>query len=454
MFSLDDIVKATGGGVSACEPLKNTNFSGASIDTRTLKSDELFVPLKGDNVDGHDFLEAALSISGCCLSSRRETVKPSQGTVIVYVEDTLRALQSIGAYIRNKKSIPVIAITGTNGKTTTKEIVSNVLSFGYKVFKSTGNFNNHIGLPLSLTKLNKENAVVLEMGASVPGDIELLCNIAVPDTGIVTNLGPGHLEGFGDMETLRKTKLELMDFASVVIVNGDDKYLMEEVNRKNESLNRVIVTYGFGKDSLVRAQNVEPVRDGFGFSAQVTFPDGDSKKLTTKIPGIFNIHNALAAISAGFVHGINKNDMVSAVSGFSGVSMRLEIEKRKGMTLIKDIYNSNPASTVSAVKELCRLKDRRTVAVLGDMLELGKDSEKYHMELGRLLCAEGVDVFIAVGPLMGFAAEEYIKCVNSGGVYKAETAVEAAAILNRVAAYGDTVLVKGSRKLKMEGVLG
>ncbi|MBF0465270.1 MAG: UDP-N-acetylmuramoyl-tripeptide--D-alanyl-D-alanine ligase [Nitrospirae bacterium] len=452
MFTVDDIVKATGGKVLSDNSTKELLLSGASIDSRTLKTHELFVPLKGNNVDGHDFIETALGKACCCLCSRGG-VKPPKGTVVVFVEDTLKALQSLGAYVRASKKIPVIAITGTNGKTTTKELLYKVLSTGYNVFKTMGNFNNHIGLPLSLSKLNDESAAVLEMGASVAGDIELLCNIARPDIGIVTNLGAGHLEGFGDMETLRKTKLELMDFASTMIVNGDDNYLMEEVIRKNNTLKRELLTYGFGSHCAMRAENVESLTDGTGFSARVVFPDGDIKALITNIAGVFNVHNALSALSAGFKLGLNKDDMTEAVSEFSGVPLRLEIERRDGMLLIKDLYNSNPASTKAAVEELCRLKSGRTVAVLGDMLELGAESEKFHRELGQLLSLKGIDVFIAVGKLMGLASDEYQKGESSGAAYKADNAKAAAEILNTVVAQGDTVLIKGSRALKMEGVI-
>src|SRR4030042_2002669 len=350
ILTIEDIITATGGKVI----YGNSNtFTGVSIDSRTIKEGELFIALKGGRFDGHNFLHEALKRGSGSLVNIYPG-EPVNGKTIIYVNNTLRALQEIARYMRLKKDIPVIAVTGSNGKTTTKELIASILSTGYRLLKNTGNLNNNIGLPLSLTRISdEEEIVVLEMGASGPGEIKELCEIAVPNYGVLTNISQTHLEGFKDLETVRKTKLELLDYIRVAVVNADDPFLMEGI----------------------------------------------------------------------------------PLSGFKG-------------NVISDVYNANPASMEEAIKELVRIRKGRIIAVLGDMLELGSYEEEAHRRLGRLMSGLTVDIFIAVGARMAFAASEF-----SGSVYKLQNAIEAGKLLKEISREGDTVLIKGSRGMNMDKVL-
>ncbi|MCG6552814.1 MAG: UDP-N-acetylmuramoyl-tripeptide--D-alanyl-D-alanine ligase, partial [Candidatus Magnetominusculus sp. LBB02] len=239
LLKLDDVLRAVGGRLISGHSAA-ISFTGVSTDSRTVKATELFFALSGDRYDAHNFIgDVSRTAAGAVIS--RKLSCDLHGFTMILVDDTLKALQLLAAYVRKIRNIPVIAITGTNGKTTTKEMAAVVLSKKCSVLKTEGNLNNHIGLPLTLLRLDKEEAAVLEMGASKQGDITELCEIAKPDIGIVTNIGPGHLEGFGSIEGVRTAKLEIMDYAKTIIVNADDDFLMEGVLQKNKTLNREII---------------------------------------------------------------------------------------------------------------------------------------------------------------------------------------------------------------------
>ena len=437
MLKLKDILDATGGRRLYG---KVEAFSGVSIDSRTIKEGELFVALKGRNFDGHDFLKGALTMGGGALVSVPPLV-PLNGKAIIHVGNTLKALQDMARYLREKSAIPVIGITGTNGKTTTKEMTAAILGTKYRALKNTGNLNNQIGLPLSLIGLDGQHEVaVLEMGASAPGDIRELCRIARPDLGVLTNIGHAHIEGFGSLEALRSAKLELLETVKTVCVNADDGFLLEGIGGYEGR----VVRYSAGAPSDVYASDITLGR-GSKFQLHA---GGDSIEVTLKVAGLFNIYNALAASSAGHVMGIGLEGMKTGLEAFDGVPMRFEVKSLNNVTLLSDVYNANPASMEEALKELIRLKGRRAVAVLGDMLELGPYGETAHRTLGGWMSGLGVDLFIAVGPLMAKAADAFGgECIRVG------SAEEAASALKERLGEGDTVLVKGSRAMRMERAL-
>lgn len=440
-LTVDDIIAATGGKVVLSD---SDAFTGVSIDSRTIKEGELFIALKGERFDGHDFLHDALKIgSGAVVNVA--PVEPVKGKTIISVKDTLNALQDIAHSMRLGRDIPVIGITGSNGKTTTKELIASILSTKYKVLKNTGNLNNHIGLPLSLTKISEtDEIVVLEMGASIPGDIRDLCGIAMPDYGVLTNIGPSHLEGFGDMETLRKTKLELLDYVDVAVVNADDPFLMEGIYAS--SFQGRLVRYGIKNDAETRATDIRLFEKGSSFLLRI----GDNQPIQVhpNISGKCNIYNILAAASICSLFHIDQLSMKRVIDSFAGVPMRLEIKELNGMCIINDVYNANPASMEEAVHELVRLKKKRAIAVLGDMLELGAYAEDAHKNLGRKMSELSIDIFIAVGPLMSLAADEF-----TGQSFHVANAIEARKIFFDIIREGDTVLIKGSRGMRMDRVM-
>lgn len=443
-----EIVGATGGRIICGDP--NAIFSGVSIDSRTIKSNELFVPLKGQRFDGHDFLLDALrGGSGALVST--PPVEPPRGRTLILVKNTLRALQDLARAVRLKSGIKVVGITGTNGKTTTKEIAAAILGIRNKVLKTSGNLNNHIGLPLSLLRVEPDDAFgILEMGASIQGDIRDLCAIALPEYGVITNVGMGHLEGFGDLATVRGTKLELFEAVRVLAVNGDDAFLMEGVRERLRNVNgRTVIPFGIFNREGVFADEIELGEKDSRF--RVVFADGRSIHLRLPVPGRFNIYNALAAAAIAGALGAGPEEIRQGIESFAGVPMRLELREFSGATVISDVYNANPLSMEEAVKELVRLRKKRAIAVLGDMLELGSYAEEAHRKLGRWMAGLPVDIFVAVGPLMASAAEEFRGC--RGRAITAPDSAAARNVLCGLWAEGDTVLVKGSRGMRMERVL-
>ncbi len=451
MFNIGEILKATGGRV-LCRSNHGEDFKGLSIDSRTIKEGELFIALKGQRFDGHDFLMDALKKGAGAIVSIPPPC-PIKGKTIIHVSNTLRALQEIANYRRKRFNIPVIAVTGTNGKTTTKELIATMLESKFNVLKSSGNLNNQIGLPLNLVNINSEHDfVVLEMGASIKGDIRDLCAIAEPDYGVLTNIGQAHLEGFGSLDVIRDTKLELFDAVKFVIANGDDKFLMEGIDKKIKQdglKEKRLIIYGIDTPSDVRADNIIFSEDGSSFDIFI-----DCKKYTDvniKIPGRCNIYNVLAAVATCCNLGISANDAKMAIQSFKGVPMRFELKRIKGVTVLSDLYNANPSSIEQAVRELVRLKKSRAIAVLGDMLELGSYAIESHEKLANLLKTLPIDVFVAVGPMMAGVAEKLSRKGIETFVF--QDSEEASGILSRICRDGDTVLVKGSRGMKMEIIL-
>ena len=440
LLHIEDILTATGGRIICGDA---HSFTGVSIDSRTIRAGELFIPLTGSRFDGHAFLPNALSKGNGALVSRQS--EPREGKTLIQVDDTLKALQDIAHYIRLQREIPVVAVTGSNGKTTTKELSYEILSTRYKAARNTGNFNNHIGLPLSLTRISGDDeVVVLEMGASAQGEIRRLCDIAVPTCGVVTNIGQAHLEGFGTLETTRRTKLEILEHVKTAIVNADDLFLMEGVQQSG--FRGMIVRYGIDNPADISADGIELYEKGSSFTIRTG--EGRSIRVAPKISGRFNIYNILAAVSVGTLFAVDVLDIRDAVDSFPGVPMRLEYREMDGITVISDAYNANPASMEEAVKELVRAKHGRSIAVLGDMLELGPYGEEAHRKIGRMMSGLPVDIFIAVGPFMAFAASEF-----HGTAYIVKTSREAGELLKDIRQKADTVLIKGSRGMQMEKVL-
>ena len=441
MLKIADIIAATAGKVILMAP---DSFAGISIDSRKIQKGELFVALRGSRFDGHDFLGEALKRGEGAIVSL-ETGNFPEDKTIIYVKDTLKALQNIARFMRLKRGIPVVGITGSNGKTTTKELTASVLSTAYRVLKNTGNLNNSIGLPLSLTGIDEEDdVVVLEMGASAPGEIRELCDIAVPNYGVLTNIGPSHLEGFGDLAAVRKTKLEILDSVNIAVVNADDLFMMEGI--RESGYKGMIVTYGIEDQADISASEIRLQEKGSNFLLHT--PGGKPMKVSPKISGMFNIYNVLAAAGVGYLFRIGLDDIKSAIDSFEGVPMRLEFRDWEGARVISDVYNANPASMEEALKELVRIKGKRAVAVLGDMLELGPYEEEAHRKLGRLLSELPVEIFVAVGPRMAFAAAEF-----KGVVHRLSSASEAGRLLREIREKDDTILIKGSRGMFMEKVL-
>ncbi|MBN2655021.1 MAG: UDP-N-acetylmuramoyl-tripeptide--D-alanyl-D-alanine ligase [Nitrospirae bacterium] len=452
MLTSDFVLSSTGGKILNSAAME---FSGISTDSRTASAGDLFIPLCGDKFDGHDFLADALKSASGAIVSRAYAEKSGldfTGRTIIVVEDTLRALHDLAHARRSAFSGPVVAVVGSNGKTTTKEITSAVLGARFRVHRTSGNFNNHIGMPLTILKMDSSTeALVLEMGTNRPGDINELCSIALPDTAVITNIGFEHIEGFGSINKVRESELEIMPFIKTAIYNADDNFLTEGVLSRPA---KNMLSYGIEAQTAdVRAADILFQKDGMQF--RIIYRS-ESIDVWTKLPGLFNVYNCLAGAAAGISLGLPFQEVKKALENFEGVPMRCRIVERAGATFIDDVYNANPSSMAEAIKELSRRtrqaaesgQRRRAVAVLGDMLELGYYGVEAHKNIGKLLDELGVELFIAVGPLMELAAQAF-----SGRSLLADTSEQAAEILKNELKQGDVVLLKGSRGMKMEMVL-
>lgn len=451
-LKIQEILDATGGRV-LFRGNNNDVFQGVSIDSRTIKEGELFIALKGQRFDGHDFLMDAMKKGTGAMVSIPPPV-PIKGKTIIYVNNTLKGLHSMASYRRKKVNIPVIAVTGTNGKTTTKELIASALGVSFKVLKSSGNLNNQIGLPLNLINITDEHEfAVLEMGASLKGDIKDLCDIAQPDYGVLTNIGQAHLDGFGSLNIIRDTKLELLDAVGVLIANADDRFLMDGIAKKLSSppismAGKRLITYGIDSATDIRACNITFGEWGSSFDIYVRhnrFID-----LNLKVPGRCNIYNALAAVSVCHALGVPAEDIKKGIESFEGVPMRFELKRLKGVTVLSDLYNANPSSMEQAIRELVRLKKSKAIAILGDMLELGSYAVEAHEKVADLIKRLPIDIFVAVGPMMSRVAKELSREKET---YMFKDSEEAMGILSKICRSGDTVLIKGSRGMKMERIL-
>jgi UDP-N-acetylmuramoyl-tripeptide--D-alanyl-D-alanine ligase len=452
VLSIEDIIEGTGGKLLS---ENSRTFTGVSIDSRTIGSGEIFFALKGERFDGHAFLEDALEKgSGAVVESSPVTIPEKK--VVIYVGDSLRSLQDLARFLRKRRDIPVVAVTGSNGKTTTKEMAHAILSRKFRTLKNEGNLNNHIGLPLSLMKMTPDDElIVLEMGMNALGEIRKLCEIAIPSHGVITNIGSAHLGRLGSLEAVRAAKLEVLDAINVAVVNGDDSFLMEGVKGIKE-FNGRIITFAVHNDADVKASYIKTTEGGSSFILNIR--DEGSIPVSLGVHGYFNIYNALAAAAVSYSLGIPPEEIKTALESFRSFSMRFEVTKKGSVTLINDAYNANPSSMKESLKELIRLSEgKRSVAVLGDMFELEGFGESAHREIGKEICQVGVDVFVAVGEMMHAAAEECVKAKDRGftpEVHIFKKSDEARENIMEIITSGDTVLIKGSRTMLMEKVAG
>lgn len=476
MLTGEDIIKATGGKL-ASESVKS--FSGVSIDSRTIKKGEIFFALKGQRFDGHDFIKDAISreaggvvveresqftVHPGLVPKRRDGVGGSRFTVII-VHDTLRALQDLAHFLRINRDIPVVAITGSNGKTTTKEMVYEILLKRFKVLKNDGNLNNHIGVPLSFLKIKHDDEIaVLEFGMNAVGEIRRLCEIVLPTYGVITNISPAHIGNLGSIEAVRGAKLEILENLKVAVINADDDFLMQGVidAEARGCFRGEKVTFSINANSQVnpvpkrrdwvKAEEVVMTEKGSRFT--LVFNDRDKREVNLYVHGVFNIYNVLSASAVCFSLGVTVDEIKEALEGYKAFPMRFEVI-RGDITLINDSYNANPASMREALKELTHFRGKgRLVAVLGDMNELGEFSVDLHREVGRMVSKIGIEVFVAVGDMMKIAVEEIKKSKNGShtAIYTFKDISEAKQNIPDILMAGDTVLVKGSRSMTMEKI--
>lgn len=453
IFTLSEALEATGGKLlsgQAAQP-----FCGVSTDSRQIKSNNLFVALSGDNFDGHHFvgLAAEGGATGVMVQNEEKVDlrKIPSGVCVIKVDDTLKALGELAHAYRMRFSIPVIALTGSSGKTTTKEMITGILETQKKVLKTLGNLNNLIGLPQTIFRLEGSHEVaVLEMGTNTRGEIKRLTQIASPDIGLITNIGPAHLAGFGSMEVVRQEKGDLfvnMDPSKTLVVNLDD----EAVRSLAQKWSGGRVTFSMTSNADVSVKDIrQSGAKGVSFSL---LTGGQERKVEMKIAGIHNVYNAMAAAGAAMAAGFGIDAICEGLSMFQPVGGRMEIIKlQNGAYVINDAYNANPASVREALMTLKDLKGSRNAFVfLGDMLELGEAAPELHRKIGLLLAAIGV----SGAYLQGDFAEMTAAGARDGGLAQDKVMFlkddeEAMASLKTQLRKGDWILVKGSRRMKMD----
>jgi UDP-N-acetylmuramoyl-tripeptide--D-alanyl-D-alanine ligase len=412
--------------------------SGWSVDTRTLAPGDLYFALRGPNHDGHDFAGRAMAQGACAVVAER----PMDGAIVV--SDTLRALQRLAGSARERWGGTVIGVTGSAGKTSTKDAIAHLLNSAFPVGKTVGNFNNHIGVPLSILRLPDEARVaVLEMGMNHAGEIRELCAIARPDVGVVTNVGWAHAENFASIEGVALAKRELIESlprGGTAILNADDERVAAFAGVHPGPK----VTFGIAKPAEVRGENVELIPSGAKFRACGT-------EFETPLAGRHGVMNVLAAIAAARVFGLPASGLVDAVRVFAPGAMRGEQFVSGGIRILNDCYNSNPEAARAMLDVLQATPARRRIAVLGEMLELGRVAEPLHREVGNYVAGRGIDVLIGIrGAARHMVDEALAAGLPGGAAYFFDDPADAGDFAGTLAEPGDAVLFKGSRGVKVE----
>jgi len=438
--------------------LKGKTIRGVSTDSRAVKEGEIFFAIRGNKFNGHDFVDAAFDKGAVIAVVEKEWFTQNadrfSNKPIVVIDNTVQALGELANIYRRKFDIPILAITGSNGKTTTKEMVAVVLSQKFKVLKTEGNLNNQIGLPLMLFQLNaKHEVAVLEMGTNHFGEIKSLCKIAEPTHGLITNIGCAHLEFFGNLKGVAREKADLFRWIAnlgtqgLAFVNTDDRLIVQHSKILKKKL-----SYGFNSRSDIVGKFL-----GMNQLSQPSFAIIDKARkrrfqVTLQIAGKHNIYNALAAATVGLEFGVRISSIKSALEHYAGSYQRMEVLKIDGVTILNDTYNANPDSTIAALDTLRNMQcDGKKIVVLGDMLELGARSSEEHKKIGLQVADFGFRYLLTFGPESKFTAE-----AARGKVRHAHHFEDKQSLSNQlcnIIEKGDIVLVKGSRGIKMEEVV-
>lgn len=449
MFTDAEVVLATGARILQ-QGRRDMLYRNVTTDTRTVGEDDLFAALKGEKFDGHDFIEQAVSdgAAGVIVEDAARLYPDGDYTIFV-VKNTRKAYQDLALFHRRRFSIPVVAVTGSAGKTSTRALIATVLEQKYNVLQTEKNFNNEIGLPRTLLQLTKEHgACVVELGMRGLGQIKELADIAEPTVGVVTNVGKSHIELLGSQAQIARAKGELVEALGsdgTAVLNQDDKRVAAMAGKCKGK----VVGFGIINDAPVMAGTIKNSEKGLSFTCRCFDQVID---VHMAVIGTHNVYNALAAVAVGRLLGLSEHQMQKGLAEYKGVPMRQELVNIDNVVFVNDAYNANPASMKEAVDTLVTLTGGRKIAVLGGMLELGDWAEKEHEKIGTYLADKKVDVLIALGDEARFMAKA-AKATGMNEVYTVTTHAEAAAVLRRIMRQGDTVLLKGSRGFAMEKIL-
>ncbi|MDU5027459.1 MAG: UDP-N-acetylmuramoyl-tripeptide--D-alanyl-D-alanine ligase [Negativicoccus succinicivorans] len=417
-----------------------------STDTRGELSGCLFVPLKGERFDGHDYLQQAVEKGAVAVLCDREIAALPKEVAVYRVKQTRRALEDLAAYHRRRFALPVIAVTGSSGKTTTKELIASVLAQKFRVHKTEKNHNNEIGLAQTLLSLQPEDEVcVVEMGMRARGEIKRLAEVAAPTIGVVTNVGVAHLERLGSQDAIAAAKQELIESIpenGTAVLNWNDK----RVRSMASVCHGRVISYGIEPQANVQALDIQYGLGKTKFTCRIfdeVFP------VTLPLLGAQNVANALATVAVARVLGLSANRIQRALADAVAGELRQEIIDRSGIRFVNDAYNANPLSMAASLTSLSQFGEGRYVAVIGDMLELGPDEVAMHEELATAVIAAGITELITVGPLAR-ALGEAVKKQSHVNVHSVANTNEVMPLLKPLLQEGDIVLIKGSHSLRLD----
>jgi UDP-N-acetylmuramoyl-tripeptide--D-alanyl-D-alanine ligase len=447
-LTLSQIAELAGGSLSSGDG--TVVIEKVGTDSRTIKRGELFVALRGENFDGHSFVEATAiaGAAGAIVDSNWKGNVPESFT-LVHAKDTLQAYQQLAANYRKSLKLNVVAITGSNGKTSTKDFAAAVLARRFRVTKTQGNFNNHVGLPRTILEATSQDEVaVWEIGMNHPGEVAALAKIAAPDVGIITNIGVAHIEFMGSRERIAEEKgtlAEAIAAEGTVILNADDPFTKGIAARARGKVILAGTTAG-----TIRASEI----NHSGSATDFTILEGAHRcRAQLPVPGLHMVQNALLAVAAGRVLGLSLEECAAGLVAAPLTKARLQVKEIRGVQFLDDSYNANPDSMKAALRTLVELDvEGQRIAVLGEMRELGDESEHGHREVGEMAAALKVDHLIAIGNVAATIAE----AAKRAGLENSSTVsstVEAAELLAEVAAPGDLILIKGSRLARTEQVI-
>lgn len=455
-LSLENIAAACGGRLF-CNERETAEMVVSDIvtDNRKVTKDALFVAIKGNRVDGHDFIPSAYEAGACCVISEKiiATEKP-----FIVVDNSLSAIRKIAAFYREQLDIKVVGITGSVGKTSTKEMIYSVLAEKYNVLKTEGNFNNELGLPFTVFRIRDEHEIaVLEMGISDFGEMTRLSEIAKPDVAVITNIGLCHLENLKSRDGILKAKTEMflnLSENGTIILNGDDDKLITVQDYNGiEPVFYHVHDADSGKcsnDSKIYADNI--MSDGIkGVRCTLHYNDS-SFDVKINIPGKHMVYNAMAAMCAGKTFGLSDEEIKRGIEKLRPVNGRNNIIERNGITIIDDCYNANPVSMKAGIDVLSYAENRK-VAVLGDMGELGTNEQMLHVEIGRYLADSDIDVIVLCGRLMNHAYTYLLENSNNKKLYYFDKIEDLISELERIIRQKDTILVKASHSMEFNKII-
>ena len=444
-MTFDELLNAIDGEVIVKG--NTSNFNKLCIDTRKIEKDNVYLAIKGANFNGNDFAIKALEAGASIvivdeLNFNLNDIKENGN--VIKVKNTREALLNLAKFYREKLGLKVIGVTGSTGKTSTKDLIAALLSAKYRVFKTKGNFNNDIGLPLMILELTSDiDVAVLEMGMSSLGEIELLAKVAKPDIGVITNVGLSHIENLKTQENILKAKMEITAFFgkdNVLIVNGEDE-LLKNISSDVFKVKKIGYNHEYdvyASNIILREEETEFLAHAFGEEAVFNLP----------MAGKHNVLNTMLAIEVSKSLNVSFEDMVRGVENLEATSMRLQVIKKQGLTIINDCYNASPDSMRSSLDVLSAYKNNRKIAILGDMYELGDESEKSHFEVGRY-AKDKVDTLIVIGKYI----KNFKDGFNNDNIIMYNTKEECIKELENIIKLDDVVLVKASRGVKLEDVV-